>query len=99
MAQRETSAAYLALPKRAKRVLTAIESEIANNGGICAPVSHIALIVDHHCSAPSHSLRLLAFLGLVDRELGRNNVAIYALSNWWRDLGEADVLRLTQLAR
>ena len=99
MAERETSAAYLALPKSAKRLLTAIESEIADDGGTCAPVSHITLIVDHRCGAPSHSLRLLTYLGIVDRKLGRNNVAIYALSARWRDLSEADVVRLTQLAR
>jgi hypothetical protein len=99
MADRETSPAFLALPKSARHVLAAIETEIANNGGTWASVSHADLMFTHHCGAPSYPIRLLTYLGLLDRKPGRHNGAVYALSSRWQDLIETDVAKLVQLAR
>ena len=65
--RREESAAFLALNRRAPRVLAALDKEIRTGGGEAA-VSYLALKDDHHVDRRSISsgIKQVIALGLVD---------------------------------
>jgi hypothetical protein len=99
MSDRASSAAFLALPKSAKKVLAAIEAAIGN--GDCATISYTDFMFTHHVGRPSISagLKQLIALGLIDVEAGRRASNVFRLSNRWRAIGEAEAARLSKEAR
>jgi hypothetical protein len=99
MADRENSAAYVALPASARRVLAAIQRAIGD--GDSASVSYADFRLDHHIgrNAISPSLKLLDHLGLIDIEPGERLVNVFRMSNRWRAIDTASAARLSALSR
>jgi hypothetical protein len=99
MADRESSVAFAALPKSAKRVFAAIERAIGDRSS--ASVSYVDFRLDHHIGrrSVSPSLKLLDHLGLIEIEPGPRLVNAFRFSNRWRTIDEVEAARLAALAR
>jgi len=99
MTDRETSPAFAALPKSARKVFAAIGRAIGD--GTSARVSYVDFRLDHHISrkAVSPSLKLLDHLGLIEIEPGPRLVNVFRLSNRRRCIDEVEAVRLAALAR
>ena len=98
--RREESAAFLALNRRALRVLAALDKEIRTGGGEAA-VSYLALKDDHHVDRRSISsgIKQVIALGLVDVRPGPRLVNIFQHSQRWRSIDAAAAERLSGEAR
>jgi hypothetical protein len=99
MTDREHSAAYRMLPRRARRVFAAIERAIGD--GSSASVSFVDFSLNHGIGrqSVSPSLKLLDHLGLIEIAPGPRLVNIFRLSNRWRTIDAVEAVRLAALAR
>ncbi len=96
---REESPAFLALDRRALRVLAAIEAAIGD--GSEATVSYLSLMHDHHIDRRSISpgIKQLVALGLVDIRPGPRLGNVFELSRRWLMIDAAAAARLSEAAR
>jgi hypothetical protein len=98
--RREESAAYLALNRRALRVLAAVEKEI-NDGGGEAAASYLTLMHSHHIDRRSISpgLKAVIALGMVDVRPGPRLTNIFRLSRRWAAIDATAAGKLAEAAR
>jgi DNA-binding HxlR family transcriptional regulator len=96
----ETSAAWQAISRSARKAYKIISEEIDAAGGTSAPVKYLDFEAGG-CSTNTLSvvLRSLDYLGLIDRQPGPHMGVIYSLSDRWRGVSENEATRLLALAR
>jgi hypothetical protein len=99
MADREKSAAFVALPKSGRKVLAAIEKAIGD--GDCAAVSYVEFMHIYRVGRPTISagLKALDGLGFIEITPGPRSGNVFRLSNRWASIDASEAARLVREAR
>jgi hypothetical protein len=96
---RDQSPAFGALPRSAKKVLAAIETEIAAQGGTEATITYADFEDGYGCSPPAANLRLLRYLKLIEVSRGQSLAGVYKIGSGWQELSASEVEKLSAASR